>query len=120
MSSQRVSGSTTSTEKVTYTYDENNVLEAINHNGFDYGFNYDEFGNTTSITVADRTLVTNVYAPNNGYLEEKVYGNGTKYTYTYDEYGRVISVAVNGTTKFNTIYNKKGQVAYPNKVLILP
>ena len=112
MSSQRVSGSTTSTEKVTYTYDENNVLEAINHNGFDYGFNYDEFGNTTSITVADRTLVTNVYAPNNGYLEEKVYGNGTKYEYTYDEYGRVTSVAVNGITKFNTVYNKKGQVAY--------
>ena len=99
-------------ETVTYEYDDYNRLESINRNGFEYGFNYDDFGNTTSITVADRTLVTNVYAPNNGYQTSKTYGNGTVYTYTYDDYGRVTSVAVNGVTKFNTVYNKKGQVAY--------
>ena len=99
-------------EEVEYFYDNYNRLSAIEHNDFEYEFNYDEFGNTTSITVADRILVANTYADNNGYLEEKEYGNGTEYTYTYDEYGRVVSVAVNGTTKFNTVYNKKGQVSY--------
>lgn len=99
-------------EEVEYIYDDYNQLSSIEHNGFEYGFNYDEFGNTTSITVADRILVANTYADNNGYLEQKEYGNGTEYTYTYDKYGRVTSVAVNGTTNFNTVYNKKGQVAY--------
>ena len=97
-------------------YDNYNRLSAIEHNDFEYEFNYDEFGNTSSITVDDRILVANTYGDNNGYLEQKEYGNDTEYTYTYDEYGRVTSVAVNGTTKFNTVYNKKGQVAHIHDV----
>ena len=38
----------------------------ISHNGFNYSFNYDDFGNVTQTKVGSQVLSTNTYGNNNG------------------------------------------------------
>ena len=92
-----------------YDYNEDGYLESISHNGFEYGFTYDEFGKTLSTSVGDRTLMTHTYSAGNGKVIQSNYGNGSSYTNQYDTLGNVVGVRYNGVQQFTWKMNAKGQ-----------
>ena len=93
----------------TYTYDSAKRLSAIRHNGFDYTFACDEFGNTKTIKVGNRTLTTNNYNTRNGKLLSSTYGNGDTVQYSYDNYERLAQENRDGDITSYT-YNLAGQL----------
>lgn len=107
-----VSGdSATGTISNNYGYDKGSRLTSITHNGFNYAFGYDLFGNQTTASAAGQKLVTNSYAANNGNLLKTTYGNGDEISYTYDAYDRIISVNNGEGVLADYVYNKKGMQA---------
>lgn len=97
-----------------YTY-ENDRLKTISHNGMNYIFNYDSFGNLAQARVGSRTLVTNTYKMNGSQLNKSVLGNNTGVSYEYDQYDRVVrekSVKSDGTvvTEFEYLYDHDGNL----------
>ena len=56
----------------------------ITHNGFEYEFVYDGFGNTTRVMVAGNSLIDNYYETRNGNLISSVYGNNHRVDYPND------------------------------------
>ena len=93
---------------VGYTYNSVGQLETITHNGFDYTFEYDAFGNTTATKANGHILSSNSYLPHNGLLSESTYGNGETVGYEYDKYGRVTGKTYNGATQFTWKYDNLG------------
>ncbi len=96
---------------VGYAYDDYWRLKKITHNGFDYEFTYDKWGNVTSTSAGGHTLSTNTYSALDGNLTKTTYGNGDYIEYTYDNYDRITAKKVNGTVTEEYIYNNKGQTA---------
>ena len=101
--------------EVSYSYDAVNRLTGIAHNGFNYGFTYDIWGNTKTVTAAGRTLTTNTYNATGDLLTASAYGNGGKWLYTYDKYGRTTKKqfqqganAVQNAAQY--VYNNSGQI----------
>ena len=93
-----------------YTYNKYR-LNTISHNGFNYSFVYDNFGNVTQTKVGSQVLCTNTYgANNNGRLNRMSYGNGDYTDYTYDEYGNTTSISQNGTKNFTWNYDSTGNM----------
>ena len=103
-----------------YTYDDYK-LDTITYNGFDYAFEYDEFGNKTGTKIKngenERTLSTNTYEPNNGRLKQTTYGNGDYTEPTYDGQDRIIQMTYTdvegGSTtqqSYNWEYGNNGQL----------
>ena len=92
-----------------YTYD-NYRLKTISHNGFNYSFNYDNFGNVTQTKVGSQVLSTNTYGNNNGDLKQVEYGNGNKIGYTYDDYGNISAISQDGNTNFKWQYDSTGNM----------
>ena len=92
-----------------YTY-ENYRLKTISHNGFNYSFNYDDFGNVTQTKVGTQVLSTNTYGENNGDLKQVEYGNGNKIGYTYDDYGNISAISQDGDTNFKWQYDSTGNM----------
>lgn len=90
-----------------YTYD-NYRLKTISHNGFNYSFNYDNFGNVTQTKVDSQVLSTNTYCENNGDLKRIEYGNGNYVDYTYDDYGNISAISQNGSPNFTWKYDSTG------------
>jgi len=91
-----------------YTY-ENDRLKTINHNGMNYTFGYDTFGNEKDIKIGSQTLITNNYAGNNGVLNNSVYGNNQTISYTYDRFDRINKkTGTNGNIQYT--YDAKGNV----------
>ncbi|MDR1410144.1 MAG: DNRLRE domain-containing protein [Oscillospiraceae bacterium] len=80
----------------TYVHDR---LESIEHNGFAYNFEYDEWGNQTAAKVGTQDLVTYDY-DETGYrsLNQITYANGGTIGYDYDEWGNITDIFVNGNT----------------------
>ena len=64
---------TSGNASVSYTYDSNLRLESITHNGFNYNFLYDKFGNTSSIAIGNRNRISHTYGDNNGLLLSSEY-----------------------------------------------
>ena len=64
----------------------------ITHNGFDYTFAYDGFGNRKSVSIAGKAAVSHDYKAKNGNLFKSTYANGWEVTYTYDNLDRVTEV----------------------------
>lgn len=95
----------------TYGYDGAGRLNRITHNGFDYTFARDGFGNTTGTNAGTRNLITNVFAPGNGNLLSSTYGNGFQIGYGYDSYDRVTSVTKNGAAAYYYTYDARGNLA---------
>lgn len=99
---------------VQYTY-TNDRLAKIHHNGFDYGFTYDGFGNRKGVTIAGTTVISQTYGAKNGLLAKAVYGNGWEISYTYDSLDRVTAVTAkkdsNSYTLCSYIYDKQGHLA---------
>ena len=75
----------TNRENVEYTYNSNNYLESIQTNSTTYTFNYDIFGNNTSIDIGNSEIVEYVYNQNNGKLKKTVYSNGFSVEYVYND-----------------------------------
>jgi RHS repeat-associated protein len=100
---------TSGNASVSYTYDKDRLVK-INHNGFDYSFTYDAFGNTTQTKAGSRTLSTNEYMPHNGLLSKVTYGNGNTVSYGYDKYGRLIEQKHGTTTAFKNQYDGMGNL----------
>ena len=84
----RITSITSNSKTNSYTY-TNDYLNTITHNGLDYNFNYDVFGNVKNIKVGTQTLITNNYASDNGNLTSIVYGNNHTINYTYDNFERL-------------------------------
>ncbi len=99
----------------TYTY-ENDRLKTISHNGMNYTFGYDSFGNLTQAQAGSRTLVTNTFKMNGTQLEKSILGNNTGTSYEYDKYDRVVrekSVKSDGAvvTEYEYLYDHDGNLA---------
>ena len=90
-----------------YTYD-NYRLKTISHNGFNYSFNYDNFGNVTQTKVGTQVLSTNTYGNNNDDLKRVEYENGNYVDYTYDDYGNISAISQDGNTNFKWQYDSTG------------
>ena len=75
--------------KVEYGY-SNDRLTRITHNGFNYGFGYDEFGKTRLVAVAGSSIVSYEYEENNGELLKTKYANGDYLRCEYDTQGRLV------------------------------
>ena len=90
-------------------------LTKITHNGFDYTFAYDGFGNRKSVSIAGKAAVSHDYEAKNGNLLKSTYANGWEVTYTYDNLDRVteVNASKDGTsyTIGRYIYDKLGRVA---------
>ena len=100
--------------QVQYTYDRDRLTK-ITHNGFDYTFAYDGFGNRKSVSIAGKAAVSHDYEAKNGNLLKSTYANGWEVAYTCDNLDRVTEVKASkdGTsyTIGRYIYDKLGRVA---------
>lgn len=123
-SRRRVTGTSATadgkTYKNTYTYN-NDRLKTVSHNttsdtpDVTYTFDYDRFGNPTTVKVGTQMLSTNVYTTTGDHTLMRVeYGNGGKVHYTRDEFRRVTGIHYDDATtpRFTYGYGANGQVAY--------
>ena len=101
-------GDQTVTNSYSYT---NRRLTGISHNGFNYSFAYDGFGNVTSTSVGSQVLSSNTYLPGNGPLSSSTYGNGDSVGYTYDNLYRTTGKSYDGQTAFTYVYDAYGNLA---------
>ena len=76
--------------KVTYTY-ENDRLKSITHNGFDYQFEYDPYGNRNCVKVADQELIETSYRDHNGLVDHITYATGEEIHNQYDDQEQLVS-----------------------------
>lgn len=121
---KRVTGTTAVVDgnayKNTYSY-KDSKLKTVSHNttsdtpDVTYTFNYDEFGNPTTVQVGSQTLSTSVYSTGGDRTLKRVeYGNGGKVHYTHDDFRRVTGIHYDNDTapRFEYEYGANGQVAY--------
>lgn len=103
-----------------YTYDDRR-LKTISHNTTSatpdviYTFEYDEFGNPTTVSVGTQELSRNVYSSTGDRTLTRVeYGNGGKVHYTRDDFRRITGIHFDDDTapRFTYDYGANGQVAY--------
>ena len=101
-------------ESVSYTYTADEKLNKIETRSTVYTFNYDVFGNQSSIRAGDNTLATYTYNQNNGKLNKITYGNGYSVEYVYDRLENLIEIWYNEgesrTLAYEYEYTKDGQV----------
>ena len=105
---------TNNAERVSYSYGFNGYLELISTESTTYAFSYDCFGNSTDISVGERTLVAYEYNQKNGKLKKLVYSNGYTEDYVYDEVDNLTEIwyTVNGvrTKAVEYVYTNDGQL----------
>ena len=97
-----------------YTYTKDR-LAGIEHNGFNYEFTYDVFGNTTAASIAGNQVISYEYEAQNGKLLKTIYANGDEIRYTYDTQDRFsisyLKPAGSSEQRLNSyIYNKEGNL----------
>lgn len=123
-SRKRVTGTSATadgkTYKNAYTY-EKDRLKTVSHNttsdtpDVTYTFDYDRFGNPTTVKVGTQTLSTNVYTTTSDHTLTRVeYGNGGKVHYTRDDFRRVTGIHYDDATapRFTYDYGANGQATY--------
>ncbi len=84
---------------IEYSYN-NDQIESISHNGYSYDYDYDVFGNVTSISINDSPLVS--YSYNNDYqrsLGSITYSDGNSLSYSYDSNGNITEIYHNNDTE---------------------
>ncbi|MBQ9744288.1 MAG: DNRLRE domain-containing protein [Clostridia bacterium] len=103
---------------IEYAYNGKQELERISTSTVDYTFEYDVYGNVTSIKADGTPLATYTYGANNGSLTTLTYGNGSFVSYTYDELGRIVGVCYNENTdeRVEYVYASNGSVSYINDI----
>lgn len=106
--------------KNTFGYDADKI-KTVSHNtegdepNVVYTFDYDEFGNETTVKVGGQVLSTNVYTSTGDRTLRRVeYGNGGKIHYLYDDFRRVIGMGYDDSdaARFTYEYGANGEVAY--------
>ncbi|MBR4209778.1 MAG: RICIN domain-containing protein [Lachnospiraceae bacterium] len=100
---------------VAYSYDDADRLKTITHNGTVYSYEYDGFGNQTSVKVGNgsqtaSTLEDYEYYPGNGPLKKVTYGNGDVQQTGYNAEERVSSRSWNGTETVRYAYDADGNL----------
>lgn len=97
-----------------YTYDKDRLTK-LTHNGCEYSFSYDGFGNGTGVSIAGTKVIGHTYGAKNGTLSKSTYANGWEVTYTYDNLDRVTEVKASkdGSSYLigQYIYDKLGRIA---------
>ena len=111
---QNVSGLSSGTS-MQNIYDYNNdKLTKITHNGFDYNFVYDVWGNQTSVSVGSTVLSQNTYGTgeNRSRLSRTEFANGQSIEYAYTPDGKVSAVYVDGgeTSRYAYSYSEDGEI----------
>lgn len=93
-------------------YDIEGNLTKVTHNGFDYNYTYDAFGNTTNVAVCSQNLITYNYLPDRSNISSVQYGNGSAVSYTYNAYGEVANMTRGslGSTEYR--YSSDGKPIY--------
>ena len=98
-----------------YNY-QNDRLQKIIHNGFNYNFGYDSLGNNTTVSVGNQNLITNQYETTTGKLLNSTYGNSQVVNNIYDAYDKVVGKAFNGVTRYKYQYDGSGNLGYSEEV----
>ena len=95
-----------------YAYDTDGTLKTITTaGGTVYGFNYDQFGRTTSIKLGTRTLSSTAYKNNTSSLVSSLtYGNGSVKSYVYDDEDRVKEKYVDSELLASYNYDERGNI----------
>ena len=103
---------TSSGTTVSYDYDASNRLTTITHNGFNYGFEYNSWGDVIKTKAGANTLSENDYDIGRDLLRHVYYGNGDSVEYIYDSYyDRVVEKKLDGATRFKYDYDNRGNLA---------
>lgn len=111
----------TSVVSLSSTYDSKGRLASQERGGYyngtastqKYNFTYNDFGETTKITLGNNnqyTLVQNTYAGRGGLLTQSKYGNGATVSYTYDNYGRTIQTDTSSGDRYTYTYTGDSQL----------
>ncbi len=87
-----------------------NQLTSIYHNGFNYNFTYDQWGNRLTTSIQNRLLSQNEYEAANGNLLKTTYGNGDWWSYTYDDLDRVTAKTSEKRNAAAYVYNNQDQL----------
>lgn len=97
-----------------YNYNSEGNLTKVEHNGFEYKYEYDAFGNTTSVKVGDQSLINYTYQADKSKVSSEIYGNGSQINYTYTPYGQVQVKNSVGLGAVTTKYDALGNIIYEN------
>lgn len=92
-----------------YTY-QNDRIQSITQNGFNYNFGYDSLGNNTKVSVGTQNLITNSFESRTGKLLQSTYGNGQVVSQDYDSSNRVTASKYNGTIRNTYAYDNNGNL----------
>ncbi len=80
-----------------YYYGTHGEITQVDHNGFSYVYEYDNFGNTINVSVDGnpddnnngQSLIQYKYQTDKSKLASMTYGNGDTVSYEYDNYGGI-------------------------------
>lgn len=119
----QVSADNSLTSSANYVYN-NDRLVAITHNGFTYNLTYDLWGQLTSVSVGDTTIISYKYGSgvNRDRITQSIYHNGdfensstttTKYEY---KNGNISKVRVNNVVKYLYEYDSQGNLASVSEI----
>ena len=107
------------------TYNAKKMLTKLDRGGYNkigndstkyhqyYNFTYDDFGNTTQISVGDSSwyyLGAYTYGVHDGLLTQMAYGNGATVGYTYDKFGRTIQTDTSSGDHYTYAYTGDGKL----------
>ncbi|KUP08306.1 hypothetical protein Q75_02940 [Bacillus coahuilensis p1.1.43] len=96
-----------------YIY-ENDNLKTINHNEFNYHFDYDKFGRIQKTSVENQMLIQNYYEIKDnhqtGRLDKTQYGNNQYLQYQYDTNDRLLKTTSSSGDLFSYEYDSNGNM----------
>lgn len=95
-----------------YAY-ENDRISSITHNGFSYNYEYNIFGDLSSISVSNIPLVSYTYKDDYyKNIDTITYANGMTITYAYDAKNNITGISYDGgsTWTFSYEYDAFGQL----------
>jgi len=96
--------------KNTYTYDTGDRLKTIGHNGFNYTYEYDGFGNQTAVKIGSTAIERYTYLPHNGLLDKITYANKDVVENVYDEKFNLERQKYNGKIIYQNSFDDFGNI----------
>lgn len=109
---QQVSGLVGGTQmKTEYSY-ENDRISSVSHNGFSYDFEYDIWGNQTTVKIGSTAIASCSYGTgeNSSRLSQISFANGQSIGYTYDSDNNITAVTYDGSAvpRYTYSYDENG------------
>ena len=93
-----------------FGYDSINRLTSIYHNGFNYNFTYDKWGNPLKTMIQNRMLWENEYEAGNKNLIKTTYGNGDWWRFSYDQLNRLAGKTSENGQAAEYVYDNQDQL----------